>query len=164
VRAITDRAGPIGVKQDEILAALYVLSGLRPTAYHPHGHYGVAQMTADQLRSGGWNDPPEAILDAGVDRQMAVLTSYLAALPAHADVVWPLVVLLTGQPVASLDDETVVARAPYSARLGDFVAVSLDGVVSDVVTIGDLRRAIGAVLAGPLQRELRNRAAETSLA
>lgn len=164
IRAIAATADRIGVNQAELMAVLYLLSSLHTTAYHPHGNYGLAQMNADQLRAGGWAQPPDTILEASGAQQMTVLAAYLATLPAHPDSVWSLAVMLTGTPVPDTADATVVARAPFSARLAGYATVSATGVVADTVTIADLRRAVTGVLTGPAQRELRNRVAETCLA
>jgi hypothetical protein len=75
-----------------------------------------------------------------------------------------LALLLTGQPAAAGDDATVVARYPLPPRLSAFAAASPAGVPADVVTLGDLRRAISDVLAGPLGSELTRRVNEYSLA
>ena len=113
---------------------------------------------------GGWSDPPEEFLEAGETRQIGVLATYLGRFPFHAGAHWVLAVLLAGEPLIDQGDATVVARAPYPARLQTFAPVSQDGVISDTVTVADLRRAIDGVLSGPLGWELRNRAAEISLA
>ena len=115
-------------------------------------------------KGGGWTDPPETILEAGVPAQIAILASYLQSLGWQADPVWPLAVLLSGAPVAGLGDATVVASAPYPPRLRDIAPAAADGTPAGTLTIGDLRKAIDAVLAGPLGAELRHRAAGTTLA
>ena len=164
VRAVVDLAGPLGARGEELLAALYLLSGLRPGAYHPQGYYGIAQLSAQQLPVGGWTDPPAAILDASGQRQIGVLSTYLGTFPFHAGAHWQLAALLSGTPLTDQGDATVVARAPYPPRLRALEPVTANGVVADTITVADLRNAINAVLAGPLHWELRNRAAEISLA
>ena len=164
VRAFVGLAAALNAPGETQLAVGYLLSGLRPSAYHPLGFYGIAQMNTAQLDAGGWTDPPETILEAGVPAQIAILASYLQSLGWQADPVWPLAVLLSGAPVAGLADATVVASAPYPPRLRDIAPVGADGAPASTITIGDLRAAIDAVLAGPLGSELRHRAAGTTLA
>jgi hypothetical protein len=162
--AFVGLAAALNAPGETQLAAGYLLSGLRPTAYHPQGFFGIAQMTVAQLDAGGWTDPPELLLDAGVPRQIAILASYLQSLGWQADPVWPLAVLLSGAQVASLADATVIANAPYPPRLRAIVPVAADGTPATTLSIGDLRKAIDVVLAGPLGWELRHRAAGTTLA
>jgi hypothetical protein len=164
VRAIGALAGPLGAQPDELLAALYLLSGLRPTAYHPQGFFGLPQLAAPQLPFGGWSDSAETFLEADAQRQISVLATYLGRFPFHAGAHWVLADLLSGEPLVDLGDATVVARAPYTARMGGWATVSPEGFVSDTVTIADLRRAIADVLSSPLEYELRHRIAETTLA
>ena len=164
VRAFVDLAAALNAPGETQLAVGYLLSGLRPSAYHPLGFYGIAQMNTTQLDAGGWTDPPETILEAGVPAQIAILASYLQSLGWQADPVWPLAVLLSGAPVAGLGDATVVASAPYPPRLRGIAPAAADGTPAGTLTIGDLRKAIDAVLAGPLGAELRHRAAGTTLA
>ncbi len=163
VRAIVGVAPKFGASGAQVLAMLYLLSGLRFDAYHPAGSYGIAAMTTDQLRAAGWTDPPEQFL--AVDDQIGFLSAYLGTFPTwHADIVWPLAVVLSGQAVDDLSDAAVVLRAPYPPRLRGVAAVDADGAMGEVVTVGSLRAAINGVLQGPLGWELTGRAAFTTLA
>lgn len=64
-----------------ILAALFLLTGLDPQAWHPDGRFGLAHMTAEQLAAGGWDDSPELIIRAGSGAQAETLVSFLETLP-----------------------------------------------------------------------------------
>jgi hypothetical protein len=164
VRAVVAAAPKFAASGEAVLAMLHLLSGLRPDAYHPAGSYGIAAMTPDQLRTAGWTEQPEDFLRVGVFDQIGFMEAYLGTFTWHADIAWALAVLLSGHAVDDLTDAAVVYSEPYPPRLRGFAATGADGVVSQAVTVGDLRAAINAVLAGPLGWELHGRAAETTLA
>jgi hypothetical protein len=151
VRKVIDQLWWVQGSAEERLAVLYLLSWLRPGAFHPRGFYGIAQLAADQLGAGGWTDPAENFLQADAPHQIGVLVHWVWTLPpavhANCDSARLLALLLTGHPVIGGDDTTAVASAPLSGRLSAFAAVSPEGVSADVVTLGDLRRAISDVLA-----------------
>jgi hypothetical protein len=163
MRAVVGVAVKFAASGAQMLAMLYLLSGLRFDAYHPAGTYGIAAMTTEQLSAAGWDSAPELIL--GDTDQLGWLLSYLGTFPTwHADIVWPLAVLLSGQAVDDLSDTAVVLQAPYPPRLRGVAALDAEGAMGDVVTVGQLRAAIDGVLTGPLQAELTGRATGTTLA
>ena len=62
MRAVVGVAPKFAASGAQMLAMLYLLSGLRFDAYHPAGTYGIAAMTAEQLSAAGWTSAPELIL------------------------------------------------------------------------------------------------------
>ena len=87
LRTVRDAAVGADVPPDVLLAVAYAESGMRMTAYHPAGRYGLLQLTAVQLEESGWADLPGNVLDAMPEELTPVLTAYLlnAGIPADAD-------------------------------------------------------------------------------
>jgi hypothetical protein len=148
-----------------LLAALTMLTGASPSAYHPAGHYGIAHMTAEQLAAGGWGDLPERIITAGAERQFEILGQYLAALdPSTTDTMGKvLAALATGTPVSGGDD-TVVVPAPVPPELANLVPIGDDGLPDSQITVGSLQRMIDFVLTEQTGREIFGRLRTTSFA
>ena len=57
VGAFVGLAAALNAPGETQLAAGYLLSGLRPTAYHPQGFFGIAQMSRRATRR-RWLDRP----------------------------------------------------------------------------------------------------------
>lgn len=144
--AVNVAAHDIGSHAQVLLRVLYAESGLRTTAYHPAGRYGLLQLTAEQLAAAGWTGTPEAYLDAGA-AQLPAIAAHLKRLPIPSDTdetgMW--LCYLLGRAYTQ-DDLAAPVAAPGGPRpelLASHGVADFDG--DGVVSIEDLQKYIGSI-------------------
>jgi hypothetical protein len=147
LEAINVAAHDAGTVAQILLTVMTAESGLRTTAYHPAGRYGLMQLTAAQLAAAGWTGTPEDYLAAG-EGQMPAIRTYLQGLgiPPDADelFVW-ICHLLAGEGIAGLlaaglDLPTVLA-APNGPRPELWASHGIADMDGDgQLTVGDLNK------------------------
>ena len=144
---------------------LYVESGLRTTAYHPAGRYGLLQLTAEQLAAAGWTKSPQEYLDAG-PAQLPVIATYLKRLmlPSDTDELGVWLCYLLGRAYTQDD---ITSTAPVAAAGGPRPEVWASHAIADfdgdgALGITDLATYIGTIRHDVRFVEVRNRLRQLS--
>jgi hypothetical protein len=163
--AVISAAHEIGTQAAVLLRVLYVESGLRTTAYHPAGRYGLLQLTAEQLAAAAWTGSPQQYLDAG-PAQLPVIATHLKGLsiPADTDEVGVWLCYLLGRAYTQDD---ITSAAPVAAPDGPRPQVWARYAVADfdadgALGITDLQMYIGSIRHDPLFVEVRDRMSRLS--
>ncbi|MFQ6396897.1 transglycosylase SLT domain-containing protein, partial [Nocardia sp. KC 131] len=156
---INTTALKIGADADVLLAVMNAESGLRTTAYHPTGRYGLLQLTADQLSAAGWTATPDDYL-AAADRQIPAIRTHLTGLdvPPDTDETGLWLALLIPQPeLAGLELDTVIA-SPGGSRPELYATHGVADIDRDGrLTVNDLRRYLRSKHHDPRLTELQDR-------
>lgn len=160
LRAILGAAQQVDLSPDVLLAVINAESGVRATAYHPAGRYGLLQLTAEELASAGWTSTPAAFLDASPQQLEDVLRSYLVnhGLTGEADEAG----LWVRRLVPDLDLATFSPEAVLAAPGGPRPELYASHGVADVdgdgqLTAADMNRYIRAARREPRMEALRER-------
>jgi hypothetical protein len=159
LEAIAAAATAGGVSAKELMSVMNAESGLRTTAFHPAGRYGLLQLTADQLRAAGWTGTPDEYLTAGAG-QLPVIGTYLRSLAIPADIddtgLWIWHLLLPADRAAF--DPTKVIAAPGGPRADLFAShgvADMDGDGRLMAT--DLQQYLRSLRSDSRQVELQER-------
>jgi hypothetical protein len=161
--AINSAAHEAGTDAHVLLRVLYAESGLRTSAYHPAGRYGLLQLTAEQLTAAGWTKSPQDYLDAGPE-QLPVIAAHLKALGLPSDTdeggVW--LCYMMGRAYTA-DDLAAPVAAPGGPRpelWASHAVADFDG--DGVLSIDDVQKYIGSIRHDARFEEVRTRLGQLS--
>ncbi len=162
--ALGDLAASLRMRPADLLLVLASESGLRPDARNPAGSSepiaaGLNQLTAASDGATGLSEPERwAIADTTVAHQLPIVGRMFRAIPwtrdgreyPDAGVIY-LANFAPGRMSRGTSDDTVVYDAADGVAYSRNAAFDRDGRGS--ITIGDLRRRLDDVAAGPIYRE-----------
>ncbi|MFG1932656.1 hypothetical protein ACGFK1_18735 [Mycobacterium sp. NPDC048908] len=156
--AINSAAHDAGTDTDVLLRVLYAESGLRTTAYHPAGRYGLLQLNAEQLTAAGWAKTPQEYLDAGAE-QLPVIATHLKSLglPSETDEAGLWLCYMLGRMYTE-DDLAAPVAAPDGPRpelWSSHAVADFDG--DGVLSVEDVRYYIGSIRNDARFEEIRKR-------
>jgi len=156
--AINSAAHDARTSADVLLRVLYAESGLRTTAYHPAGRYGLLQLTAEQLTAAGWTKSPQEYLDAGPG-QLPPIAAHLKALGVPSDTdetgLWLCCMLGRAYTPDDLAAPVAAAGGPRPELWASHGVADFDG--DGVLTIEDMQKYIGSIRFDVRFDELRTR-------
>ena len=156
--AINSAAHDAGTDSDLLLRVLYAESGLRTTAYHPAGRYGLLQLSAEQLAAAGWTKSPQEYLDAGPE-QLPVIATHLKSLglPSETDEAGLWLCYMFGRMYTADDLAAPVAAAggPRPELWASHAVADFDG--DGVLSVEDVQHYIGSIRNDVRFEEIRTR-------